>query len=603
VLLLKLIRQDHVTHYGPLLLPLAIPIGVIVAAFGKEGIAPRAEGDYVGPVLLIWILVTLMLGFARVGQRADYLKMSLPLSPKKVWLARVISIFAFLVFVIVVALVIMVAAKDREQQPLIHHAAAALLMSILAVAVLGVALIQSLRPGMWEIEVERRSVAYMIAVWVLCLAILFGLLSAGPLWSAGPLVAAAILFARIWRRVPAAFTAAACEPASVGAPVALPPDLGRRRRAPAFDSSGGAAPPHWRRLMHKTIVLSLYRPVPVAAVVFAVLCFLGFYISGFYPEPLSGPVYMFWVIGLSPAFIVWPAKNVFTLDHWPVSRRLIFPNLALPAICSVWLGLMGGTIGGNLLAPQPPLREYVGTRHCPFHTRVPDRFLRVAWDGTPPAITAPWGETHQPWTCRPIRGRAALMYSPYSLPAGSSREFVAWQTSREMAAVYGARVAPGEIIEHFDRYFERREGGAWALVSWGEPLRADFPGLHLQDWSRPMAVIVLMLGIAWFLTAAWIITAFYRGVSPTLFMLVGRVIPPAIPLCFVAVVVWFGEHGYTTSWKLTAMANMLVRRLADLLPSNSLLLWGLVITLLVVFYLLAETTFRRAQSAGTGKIE
>jgi len=350
-------------------------------------------------------------------------------------------------------------------------------------------------------------------------------------------------------------------------------------------------------------LLSLYRPVPIAAIAAVILVFLGFYVSGFYPEPLSGPVYMFWIIGLSPAFIVWPARNVFHLDHLPVTRRRIFPYLSLPVIALLLIGFMGGTIGGNTLSPRSPLREYLGTRECPFYTRVPDRFLNVAWDGVPPAITAPWGETHEPWTCRPIRGRDALMYSPFSLAAGGSREFVAWQLSREMAVIYGVEVAPDNIAARLDRYVEQRENGTWALKSWGDPLRADFPGLRLQDWVRPMAACVLILGTVWFLSTAWIIYAFYRGVPPTFFSLLGRVLPPAIPIGFVAVLVWLGEYGYTSSWKLTAMANILVRRFADLLPSRPLALWSVVGVVLVAFYLLAEAAFRRAQASTPGKIQ
>jgi hypothetical protein len=269
----------------------------------------------------------------------------------------------------------------------------------------------------------------------------------------------------------------------------------------------------------------------------------------------------------------------------------------------VLFGFLGGTIGGNTLSPRPPLREYLATRECSFYTRVPDRFLKVAWDGKPPAITAPWGESHEPWACRPIRGRAALMYSPYSLPAGSSREFVAWQAGREMADIYGVEVQSDDIVARFDRYFEQHESGSWTVKSWGDPLRADFQGLRLRDWARPMAATVLIMCISWFLVTAWIIYAFFSGVSPTFFSVLGRFLPPAIPIFFVAIMVWLGEYGYTTSWKLTAMANILVRKVADLLPTNPVALWGAVVVTLAVFYLFAERIFCRAQSPAAGKIK
>jgi hypothetical protein len=578
---------------------------VILAAFGKEGIVPSTDGDYVGPVLLIWLLATFMLGFAQVGLRADHLKMSLPLPARTVWLARLTSIVAFFLVMVVVAVVFMVAFNDQEDQPLIHRDAIAFLMSLLGVVLLGVALIQNLWPAVRDVKLERRSVLCLIAVWALCLTLLFVLISAGPLWTIVPLAVAAALFVRAWRKLPATFIDAARQPDRGDAPAGQSHyDVSSTTAVLAeatIVSPDVVTPSRSRRLMSKTILLSLYRPAPIAAVAAVILAFLGYYVSGFYPEPLSGPVYMFWVIGLSPAFIVWPARNVFQLDHLPVTRRRVFPYLALPAIGLIWLGFVGGTVEGNVFSPWPPLQEFIGTRECPFCTRVPDRFLNVAWDGAPPAITAPWGETHEPWTSRPIRGRAALMYSPYSLSTGSSREFVAWQTSREMADIYGVGVAPDDIVARFDRYFEMRDDGAWTLKSSGNPLRADYPGLRLQDWTRPMAACVLFLGIVWFLSAAWIIFAFYRGVSPTIFSLLGRVLPPAIPICFVAILIWLGDYGYTTSWKLTAMANILVRRFADLLPSNPVALWAVVAAVLTMFYFLAEAAFRQAQSNARGR--
>jgi hypothetical protein len=601
----RLVRRDHVTHYGPFLLPLAVPIGVILAAFGGEGIVPRVDGDYIGPILLIWLVVTFMMGFAQVGLRSDLLKMSLPLPARTVWLARLTSIVVLFVAMAAVAIVIMVAANDRARETVVHRDALGFLSSLLGVLLLGVALIQSLWPTLHEIRLNRRSIAYLVVVWLVCLLLLFALVSLGPLWTFAPLALAAILFVRVWKRLPVAFAMARREPEPAAAGTRglyAGPDVDTGATA-YVASPSEASQARWRRIVRKTIVESLYRPIPVAAIVGVVLVFLGFYISGFYPEPLSGPIYMVWVLGLSPAFIIWPAKNVFRLDHLPLSRRRVFPYLALPAIGMILLGFMGGTIVCNKFTPRPPMREYLGSRDCPFSTRVPDRFLKIAWDGEPPAITAPWGETHQPWTCRPIKGRAALLYSPYSLPAGGSREFVAWQASREMADVYGVDVAHEDIVAQFDRYFERRDGGSWTVKSWGDPLRADYPDLRLRDWARPMAASVLILCVAWFLVTAWIIYAYHSGVSPTFFSLLGRFLPPAIPIFFVAIMVWLGENGYTTSWKLTAMAGAIIRRVADLLPSNPVLLWGVVVVILALSYLLAETAFRRAQSVAGGKIE
>jgi hypothetical protein len=599
-MLLKLIRRDHAIHYGPLWLPLAIPVGVIVAAFGKDGITPRIDGDYIGPIVLNWLLVSMMLGFAQVGLRTDRFKLALPLPTRSIWLARLVSIFVFVCAIMAASVAIMVAVNNREGQPLIHGDAIAFVISLFGVMLLAVALVQSYRPSLCEFPVRRGTIAYLVVVWAACLVLLFSLVALGPGWTLVPVALAAVLLVRTWRSLPESFVSQGRGHDAVerGGPTRSPLETSTTaalREASFVATARGAT--GRRGLLTRTILQSLYSPSAIAVIVGAIVAFLGFYVSGFYPEPLSGPVYMFWIIGIAPAFIVWPATRMFKLDHLPVSRRRVFPYLALPALALLWLGLIGGTVLGNTFAPRAPLREYLRTRDCPFYHRVPDRFLRVAWNGRPPEIVAPWGETRQPWTCRPFAGRRALLYSPYSIPAGSSREFVAWQVSREIAAVYGAQVSPEDIVARFDRYFETGEDGSYRLIAWGDPFRADYPNLKLYDWVRPMVAIALILGVVWFIVTAWIIRAFFIGMSPSFFSMLLRVLPAVFPLVFVAVMVWLGEYGYTTSWKLTALANAMIRRIADLLPSGPAGLWGVFFAVLALFYLIAERMFVRAQSS------
>jgi hypothetical protein len=188
------------------------------------------------------------------------------------------------------------------------------------------------------------------------------------------------------------------------------------------------------------------------------------------------------------------------------------------------------------------------------------------------------------------------MYSPFSIPQGSSRKFVAWQISREIDAVYGVDIAPDEIAGYIDRYFERDEDGAWRLVRWGDRFREDYPALSVRRRGRSIAAIVLILGVVWFLQAAWLIRTYLRGETPSFLALLWRVLPAVFPVVFLAGLIWLGEYGYTSSWKLTAFAGILVRQFADKLPGNPFALWALVILVLVVCYLIAEAAFRRAQT-------
>jgi hypothetical protein len=597
---LKLVRSDHTIHYGPWWLAVAAPIGVVLAAMSEDGLTPGVEGDYVGPVMLIWVLVTMMLGYAQIGLRAEKLGAGLPLNTRTLWLARVTSILVFAVSILVISAVFMAVLNGFERRTLVHGDALSFLLSLSSVVLFAVALAQSVRPAIRELPTDRRTIIQLIVIWAASTAMLFALIPSSPGWAIALAVFSLALLALTWGRLPKAFvvTDGTGDTTVASVPGVRPGETSTAAslRAASAVTPGSRGKLGWRWLLGRTIVSTLYRPIAAFIAVGCILVFLGFYTSGFYPENLSGPVYLFWITGLSPVLIVWPSKHVFKLEFLPVSRRRLFPFVVLPGIALVFAGFVGGTVIGNVFAPHPPLREYVGTRDCCFYTRVPDRFLEIAWDGSAAGIVSPWGETHEPWACRPIEGKRALLYSPYSIPADCSRRFAAWQVSREINDIYGLAVTAEAIENNFERYFETRDDGTYALRSWGDPLRADFPGMSLLDWVRPMAAIVLILGVVWFLVAGWVIRAFFTSGRSDFLAMLARVLPALVPIAFVVVIIWSGEFGYTTSWKLTALANALVRYAADLLPSNPLALWCVVTIILMAAYLVAERTFRNAQA-------
>jgi len=146
-----------------------------------------------------------------------------------------------------------------------------------------------------------------------------------------------------------------------------------------------------------------------------------------------------------------------------------------------------------------------------FYLWVPYDAVKIAWDGRVPDAEAPWGESHKAWSRQLIFASPARMYSPYSTPPGSSVDFVAWQMSRAVEAVYGETIPPDELKE---RYLRERTAGGAALIPERLHLAADYSRLRPIRAAGPVFPVVLGLSFAlWMLSLAVYFQAFRAGVS------------------------------------------------------------------------------------------
>jgi hypothetical protein len=302
------------------------------------------------------------------------------------------------------------------------------------------------------------------------------------------------------------------------------------------------------------------------------------------PEGLDGALFFMvcWLL-LSTLFAAGAAR-LPQLDPLPLSRRRLFAWLVLPPLLMVFIGYLGG----SALRSDPAALGYgehpmAGGRDL----RVPFAYWEVGWDGNPPAVAEPyvppWEEPYYAPSVTLIRGLSPVLYSPYHVPAGSDRAFLARQVSRAVAAVYGKVVAPEEIEGH---YLVAAAGGSVGVVPFWEQGQSPRPSV---SWGTA-PVVVLLVGLPWLLYVTLAVRGGYLSPSdgrrPW-----GHLALAALSGVSVLGTVWACSARLTTSWKLAALSQILMRKAADLLPETVPLRWGMVLVILTIAYALAAARF------------
>jgi len=70
---------------------------------------------------------------------------------------------------------------------------------------------------------------------------------------------------------------------------------------------------------------------------------------------------------------------------------------------------------------------------------VPREFWEIAWDGEPPEVTSPWGESYRPVGRSIYPGSRAVVYLPFETISEHSSRFLALQANRAVGAVHGEK--------------------------------------------------------------------------------------------------------------------------------------------------------------------
>lgn len=314
------------------------------------------------------------------------------------------------------------------------------------------------------------------------------------------LAAGAALFADRYRKLPASFLLPSEASAAVASPgsQAIPARAGSARRRMRATRPGRAVV--WRTVLRCT---ARGKNRPWLVLPFAVL--VGALIGGL-DEAFTYPSVRFTYIPLAAyvllALSAAPLDNIRALDPLPIARRLLWTVIVVPLVAALLVGYGIGHAVWQLVPWSPEATRGASvylSRDDAGNTivHVPPPLHRVAWNGQSPVIETPEGASFQPPSTPLVNGWSLGVYSPYAVPAGASRELVAWQVARAAHAWYGVDISPGEILS---RYMHTAPDGSLELETKAGPFGSTpNPRAPYLPACVGSVVILWLLGFALYL--------------------------------------------------------------------------------------------------------
>jgi hypothetical protein len=300
------------------------------------------------------------------------------------------------------------------------------------------------------------------------------------------------------------------------------------------------------------------------------------------------------------AYLGGPMTQIYLLDPLPVSRRKIFGLLVLPGFLALAVGYGAGvpmTPSGSGASPSVELTTGISPLAPQYRleypmVRVPAEYFALAMDGSPPSIEAPWGESHDPWSISLARGTRAVLYSPFSTPEGSSRQFVAWQLGRAIETVYGVSLS----TEQIDRRLldtDASGGLVWDKATFSAWLGDE--GLRPGRSAPLFPVVLTLVGTMWLCTAWAYMRSFRATSSPSsrkwaFFGLLGVLLAVHLAATIAALGV------VTRPWVATGVSRLLVRRLSEASPVGEVGVWLGGIVIFGIVYVLVRHGFERIEA-------
>jgi hypothetical protein len=299
-----------------------------------------------------------------------------------------------------------------------------------------------------------------------------------------------------------------------------------------------------------------------------------------------------WIWVLMAMFAGGPLCALHGVDSLPISRRRLFHLIALPGLLVALICFVGARIVGDAQRDRRPLiecrmieRESGGT-WC--RLSVPDPFYEIAWTGRPPELRAPWGESHAPWSGHLVRGLAPAVYSPYDTPADASVDFVAWQMSRAIEAVYGATIPPEELRA---RYLIGREdasaGSAFTLLD-------DYPSLDAAARTQILPFGAVWIALPGLLLLALALPRLAHSAAATRRYRTFRLLL-LIPIFLAGGYIGAALGELIEPDFFVSAGELLARRIAAATPGGTATLWVLALLLTGCGYRIAERRFRKIE--------
>jgi hypothetical protein len=320
---------------------------------------------------------------------------------------------------------------------------------------------------------------------------------------------------------------------------------------------------------------------------------LGFLMSGVLRAWQPDADVRLWVAAMTVymlvAFFAPLTFRLPTLDPLPVSRRLLFALLVLPAVGSLMLGYAGGWLTQKYLGDTTRTVQYrVEMPH--YWVSMPYANLEVAWDGEVPELTSPWGETHTASSSTLFRGSKAALYSPFNTPDESSAAFEALLASRAIESVYGTSIPHEAILE---RYFEVDGDRLVGLKRGGLTLEEDFPDLGRPAGQPQFLALMTLVLVPWFLLLAVFLRTFRADLSDrTRQVTFGSLL--GLPMALMVGQLVMAATGFARPDVLRGTLEVLLRQATSSTPATVTLSIA-CLALVIVSYLLAQRQLVKAE--------
>jgi hypothetical protein len=280
------------------------------------------------------------------------------------------------------------------------------------------------------------------------------------------------------------------------------------------------------------------------------------------------------------------------LDPLPIHRKTLFAHSTLPLVFVMVLGVGAGQMHFALRQHQfKMVRWYCqGAQREEFHVNVPDDCWEISWDGLPPAVTSPWGESHVPKALHLYRGSSVVLYNPYEVGSASSEEFIELQLNRAIEKIHGVPVpslpaasaaGPKEGLR------DPAKRGELAVV-WPEDRRSSLR-------SRTMAARAFLFGL---FAAALISLGLqqFRATTPKHvypWLLQGIALPVMVVVGGIYVA---DKTGYVSFHAMAAFPEVLTRKLAEAIPLSTPAIWGLAFVGLAAAYRVVRSRFEKIEA-------
>jgi len=537
--------------------------------------------------LLGWVPVSLYLVFGKVGMRCSSFDMTLPLPARRVWLAHMIAValggLVLLAVSIIVATgggLLMLKISDRWILLVseVRHTSVFLLSGL----ILSLAVVEYRAPLLQTVPATRSN-RTMAAVTVLAmLAAIFWMKTLPPIVAVIPVLAAAVLGARRFLSLPESFVVA--------------PDAEDAKPFEEGTEAWTQEPPSRLRayaLLAGTVYRSLYRKKAAAILIVPFLVPFGVLLAGadetWLDENLRAAMIPMASYTLM-AFIMDPLIHFGRVDAFPISRRTVLALLVSPLLLSLVVGYGVGTVVVARDTTHEPIALFQADDGN-YYLRVPLEACELTRRGRVPMNRSPWGEEYRAWSAPVYRGSAVEVYSPFSVGAGASVDFTAWQISRAVEMVFGEAITPEEIEQ---RYLRERSDGSAALRTEAMTLRADHP-----EWTRryfgPVFPVTMTLVIVLWMAALWVFFGGARaGKSIRRRMMRGFTLMGVLFGLYTAVMIAAATR-FASPWRLMGSVQILLRNAAEAFPGSSLLVWLFCAAVTAAAYAAVQSRFDRAE--------